>query len=618
MSYKKLNFIIFTMLLTIILVVTSFSGCIYRQESIVYNGRNRYYDIYVPKSYNHLTSVPLLIVLHYGGANGEIIEEVTEISQKADEEGFIVIYPYGTGRFDDRLLTWNAGYCAGYALENNIDDVGFIRALIEKIQKTLKIDTSRIYITGFCNGAAMTYRLGAELSDIVAAIAPVAGSIGGKTTAESPLWVVPEPEQAIPVIIFHGTKDTYVPYNGGITTGGGTYSILSVNDSISFWVEQNGCPQIPDINVSESGNIIIKSYDNCPNNADVVLYTIVNGGHAWPGGNKFVGGDEPTQEISATDIIWEFFEDHPKNNPSLRTEFVDPLDTDQMITPLNELPDSENRNLNHFVAVASGIEKPGYLYVHLPGSGGLPEDYQIVTKHIASLGYHVINLAYPNWPAVRILIQDKTDPELPEYIRIERLYGEDKTDLIEVSYTDSVENRIIKLLEYNCLRYPDEGWGIFLTEENNLCWDRIVVGGHSQGAGHAAYITKNHELRGIVMFAGPGDFVKDFGSAPWLLKDSLVDSEKMFGFTHRLDPVSKLFFNHQELLGLGDFGAPQRVDNLEINELKSHILTSFLLNINSRNYHGAVAVDEHIPFKNDGITPQYEVAWTYMFNSLLE
>ena len=593
-----------------------FGGCITTNQSFVFDGRTRYYDIHIPRSYSHQSSMPLVICLHYGGGNGEIFEEVTMFSEKADNEGFIVVYPYGTGQLEKRLLTWNAGFAAGYALEHQIDDVGFIRTLIEKLQQTLNIDSSRIYLTGFCNGAAMTYRLGAELSDIVAAIAPIAGSIGGKTTENSPLWVIPEPTCPVPVIVFHGLLDSYIPYHGGLTQGNGSYSILSVNESISFWIDQNGCSLIPKRNMSESGNIISDTYTNNETNADVVLYTIMNGGHAWPGGNSFTGSDEPTTEISATDIIWDFFSTHPKTKDTIRCEFVNPVDTDSNITPLVELPDAEERNLYHFIAAPLLNDSINSLYVNLPGSGGLPEQYQIISKHAATLGYHVINLAYPNWPAVRTLIQDQSDIDLPEKIRRERLYGEDQTDFIQVTPHDSIENRIIKLLSYNHKNHPEEQWDQFLESDNTLRWDKIVVGGHSQGAGHAAYLAKQHVLKGIIMFAGPGDSIKDYGSAPWIYQENMISAEQMYAFTHRFDPVSRLFFTHQEILGLGSYGSVQRVDKKSIDELSSHMLTSWLLDIPEKNYHSAVAVDDFLP--TNEAKSYYETAWTYIFSNLFE
>jgi poly(3-hydroxybutyrate) depolymerase len=94
---------IMILLISFLLLVTLFSGCITTQRSIVHDGRTRYYDIHIPPAYNHRFSMPLVICLHYGGGNGEIIEEVTMLSEKADEEGFIVVYPYGTGVFNKKL-----------------------------------------------------------------------------------------------------------------------------------------------------------------------------------------------------------------------------------------------------------------------------------------------------------------------------------------------------------------------------------------------------------------------------------------------------------------------------------------------------------------------------------
>lgn len=314
MRMKK--YIIFYPIILNLLVVVFFSGCTSFnrspsnqtsiEQSLSFDGRIRTYRLHLPSGYNDLEELPLVIVLHGGLGNSIHMEGITRMSEKADEENFIVVYPNGTASLQN-MFTWNAGFCCAYAYENEADDVGFIRTLIEKLETTLNIDTHRIYITGFSNGGMLTYRIGSELSDIIAAIAPVAGSIGGIATRNSPLWTIPEPDLSVPVIAFHGREDTILPYNGGEpTTELGAFSYLSVNDSISFWVEHNNCTTIPQTTVSENGNIIIDTYTATTNNADVILYTIVDGGHSWPGGP---GG---TQEILATDIIWEFFKDHPK------------------------------------------------------------------------------------------------------------------------------------------------------------------------------------------------------------------------------------------------------------------------------------------------------------------
>jgi polyhydroxybutyrate depolymerase len=237
-----------------------------------------------------------VFVFHGGGGNGNNIEDTTNFTQKADEEEFIVVYPYGTGRLNKFLLTWNCGFCCGYALRNNIDDVGFIRSLYEHIEQGYSINPNMVYATGISNGGIMAYLVGAELSDIFAAIAPVAAQIGGQATIDDELWQIPQPDNPVSVIAFNGMN-----------------SWMSTNESISFWVEHNGCNTTPERNISESGNIIIDTYHGGINNTEVKLVTIVDGTHSWPGGKKgWLGGPEPTQEISATDMIWDFFKEHPK------------------------------------------------------------------------------------------------------------------------------------------------------------------------------------------------------------------------------------------------------------------------------------------------------------------
>jgi polyhydroxybutyrate depolymerase len=312
---RKKSVVPLCIILVVLILPVLLAGCVSR-DSLWYNGQKRTYVVHLPPSYNSSELYPLVLVLHGGGGNARNAERMTGFSEKADEEGFIVVYPEGSGKLRRILLSWNGGFCCGYALEHDVDDVGFIRALIEKMMGEYSINSSRVYITGMSNGGIMAYRLGAELSDLVAAIGPVVGSIGGKATEDSPLWLIPDPDYPVSVIAFNGLLDYRIPYDGGCATANytkGAYSYLSVNESIAFWVDHDNCSPIPETNISESGNIIVDTYRNGENGTEVVLYTIVNGGHAWPGGEKGRRlGDEPTQEISATDIMWEFFQSHPR------------------------------------------------------------------------------------------------------------------------------------------------------------------------------------------------------------------------------------------------------------------------------------------------------------------
>lgn len=277
-----------------------------------HDGRFRSYWIYVPSSYSDEKLTPLVIILHAGGESATSMISKTQFCKKAEESGFIAVFPNGISRVTSPFWrTWNAGYCCGISLIRNIDDIGFVDSLIDSINKWYNINQDRIYVTGHSNGAILTYWIGAELSNKIAAIAPVAGSIGGKIAPSAPLWIIPAPKYPVSVLVFHGWLDENVPYNGGDGNGSWGPSIdLSVNESVSFWVQQNGCDSTPVTETTETGNILIDTYRNGINDSEVVLYTIKNGGHGWPGSSI---GDRPTDEISATNIIWTFFSSHAKN-----------------------------------------------------------------------------------------------------------------------------------------------------------------------------------------------------------------------------------------------------------------------------------------------------------------
>jgi polyhydroxybutyrate depolymerase len=180
-----------------------FSGCISKRKTFEFNGVERSYILDLPSSYSSSGSYPLVLVFHGGGGNAENIKEMTNFSQKAEQEDFIVVYPEGTGKFDRKFLTWNCGFCCGYALENNVDDIGFIEALITYLKETYAINSDMIYATGLSNGGIMSYFVGAELSDTIAAIAPVASQIGGQATQEEKFWRIPTPDNPVSVRSIH-------------------------------------------------------------------------------------------------------------------------------------------------------------------------------------------------------------------------------------------------------------------------------------------------------------------------------------------------------------------------------------------------------------------------------
>jgi polyhydroxybutyrate depolymerase len=266
------------------------------------DGRLRSYILYIPASINWSKPVPLVFVLHGGTGNAESAVRLTGFNQVADQNGFIIAYPNGTSWLSDTvLLTWNGGNCCGYAQTNNVDDVGFMRAIVKELQVQAQIDPKRIYATGMSNGGILAQRLGCEAADLFAAIAPVAGTLNFSC----------EPSQPIAVIEFHGTADQHVPYRGGYGPQSlAQVNFASVNRSIEFWVITNQCKSQPQ--TSTFADIQHYVWAGCKGSSAVELYAIIGGGHAWPGGGGLFGFDQPSRTIAASQLIWEFFAQHPK------------------------------------------------------------------------------------------------------------------------------------------------------------------------------------------------------------------------------------------------------------------------------------------------------------------
>jgi polyhydroxybutyrate depolymerase len=264
-----------TILLSIFLLfIVSYA----QYDTLNYDGIERTYLLHVPSSYDGLSYVPLVVALHGYSGSGSSSESVTGFSAKADLNDFIVVYPNGTGS----PRSWNAGNCCGSAMTNDIDDVGFISALIDTLSASYNIDSTRIFATGFSNGSMMSYRLAAELSDKIAAIA---GGAGQMVLDEC------DPIRAVPIMHLHALNDDVVLYEGGAY-------FPSVESVIDIWVGINGCETDPDTTTSSS-TLMVRKWAAISHNADVVLFTTPTGGHSW------------LTSIPATDSIWAFFEAHP-------------------------------------------------------------------------------------------------------------------------------------------------------------------------------------------------------------------------------------------------------------------------------------------------------------------
>ncbi|AQQ09100.1 esterase, PHB depolymerase family [Sedimentisphaera cyanobacteriorum] len=285
------------------------------ERTLTVNGRERRYRVYVPASARTTEAIPVVIAFHGGGGNPDSMIRLSGVNAKSDEAGFIVVYPYGSGRNPKRGLTFNGGGCCGYAKRKNVDDITFVRAILDDLNGVASVDSERIYATGISNGAIMAYYVASELSDRIAAIAPVAGPMMTDKC---------NPTRPVSVIHFHGTADELAPFNGG--RGKGTSNVpafmrpefFSVEHSINCWVEANGCKRKPTItpmpDTADDGmRVTRKVWGGGKNGSEVVLYEIEGGGHTWPGREptvKFLG--KSTKDISANDLMWEFFQKHTR------------------------------------------------------------------------------------------------------------------------------------------------------------------------------------------------------------------------------------------------------------------------------------------------------------------
>ena len=245
--------------------------------------------------------------------------EMTEMPAKADEAGFLAVFPDGTApflskpaNFGTNPQTWNDGSGRGHSGRRNINDVGFIDAMIDDISATFNVDPQRIYATGLSNGASMSFRLGVELSQRIAAIAPVAGHF----------WIDdPRSSRPVPMLYTTGTDDPLNPIEGGpISIPWWDYSDVKppVQDAIMKWVKMIGCPAEPDVIYDKNG-VKAVAYRPCRENTEVIYYTVEGLGHHWPGGRgelylpeSIVG--RPSDKLIANDVIWDFFRKHSLNS----------------------------------------------------------------------------------------------------------------------------------------------------------------------------------------------------------------------------------------------------------------------------------------------------------------
>jgi len=269
--------------------------------TLQHGGIERQYLVHLPRSYDAARPSAVVFSFHGGGGNMELQadDRYHGLVAKAESVGYIAVFPNGYSRLPGgRLATWNAGLCCGPAVSNNIDDVGFVRAIMREITARYSIDKDRVFANGFSNGAMLAYRLGCEMADTFRAIAPVAGTEG---VAEC------RPSRPVSVLHMHSRDDDNVRFEGGAGSASRTkVAFVSVQETVSRWVRRNSCQPTPR-RVVERPGAYCEAYSGCSGGARVMLCVTERGGHAWPGGVKVMSGEPGPTALSATDISWEFF-----------------------------------------------------------------------------------------------------------------------------------------------------------------------------------------------------------------------------------------------------------------------------------------------------------------------
>lgn len=284
-------------------------------------GAERWYFRHVPSAHDSDEPVPLILDLHGYQEGAEVHKANSQLGELGDEEGFVTLTPHGPGQ--GPVPMWDT--------RPDGVDVAFVADLLDEAERSLCIDLARVYVTGLSNGAMMTSALACAFGDRIAAVAPVAGVTAIEDCAA---------ERPIPVVSFHGTEDPFLDYEGGLgpavaqlpaPSGEGTLGEMSgedaeeLNDAVpaggpavpevmADWAARNECDDTAPTETEVADDVTLLSFA-CPHGAEVELYRIEGGGHTWPGSHLLEGAVElvgtTTFSISANEIMWSFFEDHP-------------------------------------------------------------------------------------------------------------------------------------------------------------------------------------------------------------------------------------------------------------------------------------------------------------------
>jgi polyhydroxybutyrate depolymerase len=317
---------------TILLLLIGFAFSISAQQTIngsmIHDGIQRDYILYIPAIYDGNTDVPLILNFHGFGSNANQQLVYGDFRDIADKEGFLLVHPEGT------LLNGNQHWNVGsFTIGSTTDDVSFTEALIDELANQYAINLDRVYATGMSNGGYMSFLLACQLSEKIAAVASVTGSMTPET------YNACNAQHPTPILQIHGTSDSTVPYNGDTWT-------RSIEDVISYWANYNNCETNPttkalaDIDPSDGSTVEHIVYIDGDNGLTTEHMKVIGGGHTWPGSAFNFPGTN--YDINASMEIWQFFSRFDING----TLSVNKFDKRQVIIYPNPTNSKINLSLN--------------------------------------------------------------------------------------------------------------------------------------------------------------------------------------------------------------------------------------------------------------------------------
>jgi polyhydroxybutyrate depolymerase len=265
--------------------------------------------IHIPKDYNPDKKPPLVLAFHGAGGEGKNALDHEGWAAKADKEGFVVVAPTGLPsrpRLSPSFLTnpqvWNSGQLNALSPRTRIDDVAFVVELLDELKERVPYDENRVFATGHSNGGRMTFRLAAEMSERLAAVATVAGMMAVED---------PKPKKPLPTLYILGTKDPLVPLEGGeVKLPWGTKRNPPVANFLGKWAAALMCETQP-ATISEADGVKRVEYVSKNGGPKLTVLYLENHGHHWPGSKPLLPESRigpMKSKLNATDTIWEFFE----------------------------------------------------------------------------------------------------------------------------------------------------------------------------------------------------------------------------------------------------------------------------------------------------------------------